>query len=120
MARTDTTRRTIVICVLLLASTLATFWPVIHSDFINYDDDNYVTDNPHVTSGLSLENMRWALSAYHASNWHPATWVSHMLDVQLFGLNPMGHHVTNLVLHATNTLLLFLLLKILTGAFWRS
>jgi Flp pilus assembly protein TadD len=120
MARTDTTRRTILVCLLLLASTLVTFWPVIHADFVNYDDDNYVTENSHVTSGLTQQNMVWSVTAFHASNWHPLTWVSHMVDVQLYGMNPVGHHITNLVLHGINTLLLFLLLKAMTGAFWRS
>jgi tetratricopeptide (TPR) repeat protein len=89
-------------------------------DFINYDDPYLIIDNPSVRSGLSLRNIQWAFSTFHASNWMPLTWLSHMLDVQLFGLNPGRHHMTSLILHMANTLLLYLVLKAMTGALWRS
>ena len=76
------------IAVLLVLVTIALYWPVTGHDFIGYDDDHYVLDNTHVTSGLTLENARWAFRSGYASNWHPVTWLSHMLDCQMFGLNP--------------------------------
>ncbi len=91
--------------------TLGAFWPVTTAGFINLDDPDYVTGNPVVQGGLTLKGIAWAFSTGHAGNWHPAAWISHMLDVQLFGLNPQGHHVVNLLLHVANTLLLFLVLR---------
>ncbi len=89
-------------------------------DFVNFDDGLYVTDNPLVQQGLTWDGAVWALQTTHASNWHPVVWFSHMLDCSLFGLFPGGHHLTNLLLHVLNTILLFLLLRRLTGAMWRS
>jgi len=108
------------LCALLAAVTAAAFAPVLGSQFILCDDPMYVTDNPRVLGGLSLDNVVWAFGAGAASNWHPLTWLSHMLDVQLFGLTPGWHHLTSLLLHVANTLLLFRLLENLTGAPWRS
>jgi protein O-mannosyl-transferase len=99
---------------------LLAYYPVIGNQFVNYDDPSYVTANDRVKSGITLDSIRWAFSAFYFYNWHPVTWISHMLDVQLFGLDPMGHHLTNLVLHLANTLLLFALFKRMTGAVWRS
>src|SRR5437867_175270 len=113
-------RRTISICVLLGAVTLASFWPVLHNSFINFDDPEYVTENPHVISGLTWENVAWAFRTGYAGNWHPLTWLSHMLDAQIFGLKPAGHHLTNLLFHIINTILLFLVLRRMTGTEWRS
>ncbi len=112
--------RTIVICAALAAAALAVFWPVLHHDFINYDDDVYVTENPEVRAGLTLDGLRWAWTTSHAANWHPLTWISHMLDCELFGLDPRGHHLTSLIAHVLNSQLLFLLLRRMTGAVWRS
>jgi protein O-mannosyl-transferase len=106
--------------VALIVATLATFWPVTRHSVVHYDDPMYVTENPHVTSGLTLEDLRWAMTTGYACNWHPVTWISHMLDVQLFGLRPGWHHFTSLLLHTTNALLLFVLLVRLTGAMRRS
>jgi hypothetical protein len=100
--------------------TLAVFWPLRLNEFLNYDDQEYVTANSHVQRGLSWEGLVWAFRTGHAANWHPVTWLSHMLDVQLFGLNPVGHHFTNLFFHIANTMLIFLLLQQITGATWRS
>ena len=108
------------LALLLALATIALYWPATHHDFINYDDPAYVTANVHVQNGLTLENLRWAFSNPVGGNWHPVTMLSHMLDCQLFGLKPWGHHLTSLLLHAVNTALVFLLLRTLTGAVWRS
>jgi tetratricopeptide (TPR) repeat protein len=88
--------------------------------FVDFDDPLYVTENPHVNGGITLESFVWAFTATHVSNWHPLTWLSHMLDCQLFRLNPLWHHLTSLLFHVTNTLLLFWVLKRMTGALWPS
>ena len=107
--------RTGLICLGLALATVAAFSGLVHAEFIKFDDRQYVTDNPHVTSGLTWANVKWAFTTGYASNWHPLTWISHMCDVQLFGLRPGGHHLVNVLLHAANTVLLFLLLRYLTG-----
>jgi tetratricopeptide (TPR) repeat protein len=108
------------ICALLVLAVLAVYLPVIKFSFLTYDDDYYVTRNPHVAGGLTSAGLRWAFTHVHSANWHPLTWLSHMLDCQLYGLAPAGHHLTNLLFHAANTVLLFLWLRSLTSAFWRS
>ena len=105
---------------LLLLATMLVYMRVIDFEFINFDDYQYIVDNPNVNSGLSWNNFIWAFSSFYHANWHPLTWVSHMLDVELFGLNPGFHHLTNLVLHLCNTLLLLMLLKKMSIAFWPS
>jgi len=100
--------------------TLIVFAPVRDAGFINYDDDRYVTENVHVRQGLTLEGLRWAWTTGHAANWHPLTWFSHMLDCELFGMDAGDHHLTSLVLHVINALLLFVVLDRMTGAAWRS
>ena len=104
----------------LVLVTMALYWPATRCAFVNYDDNVYVTDNPHVTGGLTLDNVRWAFVSGYASNWHPVTWLSHMLDCEFFGLEPWGHHLTSLLLHALNAALVFVLLWQMTGATWRS
>jgi cytochrome c-type biogenesis protein CcmH/NrfG len=94
--------------------------PSAHYDFIGYDDPPYVTDNPHVLAGLSWQNVLWAFTTGEAANWHPLTWLSHMLDVQLFGINPGAHHIMSVLLHLVNACLLFGLLFSMTGARGRS
>jgi len=113
-------RRDLILCALLAAGVLLVFWPVRSFEFLNYDDPEYVTDNPAVQHGLTQAGVAWAWQTSHASNWHPLTWVSHMLDFQFFGANPAGHHFTNLIFHLANALLLFLVIKRMTGAIWRS
>ena len=98
----------------------ALYWPVHSFEFINLDDPTYVLENPKVTRGLTWTGLTWGLTEFYGANWHPLAWWSHMLDVSLFGLNPTGHHLVNLALHALNAGLLFLLLHRLTGAYWRS
>jgi tetratricopeptide (TPR) repeat protein len=112
--------RTLLIALLIGAATLAAFWPVVHNEFIKFDDGFYVTLNPRVSSGLSWSNAGWAFRTGYQSNWHPLTWLSHMLDVQVFGLRPGWHHLVNLLFHAANAVLLFVLLQRMTGAVWRS
>ncbi len=109
-----------VICALLALATFAVFCPLLECDFVNFDDPKYVTSNAFVQRGLSCEGLRWAFTNTHAANWHPLTWLSHMLDVQLFGLNPGLHHLTNLSIHIANVLLLFLVLQRMTRAPGRS
>jgi hypothetical protein len=104
----------------LVAATLAAYEPIRHNDFVQYDDHIYVTENPNVTGGITLNSVIWAFTKPYASNWHPITWLSHMLDCEIYGLNPLGHHITNLLIHIANTLLLFLLLSKMTGTIWRS
>jgi Flp pilus assembly protein TadD len=99
----------------LVVATVLVFWPVLHSEFINLDDGVYVIDNLIVQRGLTLENVIWAFSDTSAGFYHPLTWLSHMLDCQLFGLNPGAHHLTNLLFHLANTLLLFWVLTRMTG-----
>jgi protein O-mannosyl-transferase len=105
----------LVLGLLLVVATLALYNPVSHHSFLNYDDDRYVTENLHVRAGLHWETVQWAFSTFDQANWHPLTWLSHALDCQLFGLNPAGHHYTNVLLHACNVLLLFFLLRRSTG-----
>ncbi len=106
--------------ILLAAIILATYWPVAGFDFVVYDDYSYITNNPVVQEGLSVRGLSWAFTTFHASNWHPLTWLSHMLDVELFGLDAGWHHLVNALIHLANSVLLFLVLRGMTGATWRS
>jgi tetratricopeptide (TPR) repeat protein len=118
MERNRESRRTVLICGMLGALTLGAFWPVVHHGFIRYDDPVYVTENARVLAGLSWDNVDWAFCTGEGGNWHPLTWLSHMLDVKIFGLNAGRHHLINLLLHTINTLLVFLVLKRMTRTFW--
>ena len=113
-------RRDLMVCLGLLAAIAVVYWPAARFDFINFDDPLYVTGNDHVKSGLTWDGLRWAFTTFSASNWHPLTWLSHMTDCQLFGQQPGPQHLVNVLLHAANTLLLFVLLRRLTGARGRS
>jgi Flp pilus assembly protein TadD len=108
------------ICLLLLAATLAVYSQVRNYDFVNYDDPEYVVKNIHVQAGLTAGSLLWALTSFDAANWFPLTWVSHMADYQFFGMESGWHHLTNVWLHALNALLLFAVLKRMTGARWPS
>ena len=101
---------------LLALFTLLVYLPAGHDSFLVYDDDDYVTDNQAVQDGLTWGDVKWAFTTGHAGNWHPMTWLSHMLDCQLFGLNPGPQHLVNVLFHLANTVLLFVLLLRLTGA----
>jgi len=111
-------RSQLFICLLLGAAVLAVYLQVANFDFITWDDDMYVTENAQVKAGLTRQGIRWAFTSIHAFNWHPLTWLSHMTDVQLYGLKPRGHHLTNLVFHLANTILWFLFFLWTTGAKW--
>jgi tetratricopeptide (TPR) repeat protein len=112
--------RTVFVCALLAILTWVAFWPTLRNGFVNYDDPEYVTENLHVQTGLTAANIRWAFTSQHGGNWHPVTSISHMLDVQLFGLKANWHHGVNLLFHTFNAMLLFVLLEGLTGRGWRS
>lgn len=104
----------------LLLPVLAVFAQAISFQFLTWDDPSYVTDNTQVRQGLSLGGIAWAFTTFQAANWHPLTWLSHMLDVSLFGLDPRGHHATSIGFHAANVILLYSFLLRATGARWRS
>ncbi len=108
------------IALLLALVTLAIYLPVLHDGFVNFDDDDYVTNNRVVKNGLTPAGIHWAFTTFHSANWHPVTWLSHMLDCQLFGLNPAAHHFVNALIHSANAALLFLLLLRLTKLKWPS
>ncbi len=110
----------LLLAVALAVATFAVYYPVGHLPFINYDDDLYVTENPHVQSGLQWDTLQWAFTTHDAANWHPLTWLSHALDFQLFGLTPAGPHIVNLLLHTLNVVLLFWVLWRATGFTGRS
>jgi hypothetical protein len=105
---------------LLVVLTAAVYYPAHRDPFLNYDDDDYVTANPRISHGLSWDTVEWSFTTYHASNWHPLTWLVHGVDVQLFGLNPARHHDVNVILHLMNVLLLFWVLQRATGYAGRS
>ncbi len=116
----STSKRNLILCLLLVTCTLAIYNGVNQNGFVNYDDDVYVTANRHVQAGLRWSAIRWAFTTFDAANWHPLTWISHALDYQLFKLNPTGHHYTSLLLHCANVVLLFLLLVEATQRIWPS
>lgn len=113
-------RRDLAVCVLLVLCTAAVYGQTVGHEFIPYDDNEYVYENPHVRRGLTWEGAGWALTTLWASNWHPLTWLSHMLDCELFGLQPGTHHLVNVLLHILSSVLLYLVLRHMTGAVWRS
>ena len=108
------------IYIILVLAILAAYEPVRHNGFVDYDDDQYVTENPHVNEGLSGESVLWAFTSFHFGMWHPLTSLSHIVNYELFGPNASGHHLTDLLLHIASTLLLFCILKKMTGAVWPS
>ena len=114
------THRKLIICLFLVAVTLAVFWSVKNYEFIHYDDDLYILNNPRVQDGLTIDSITWAFTSTHTGNWYPLTWLSMMLDYALYEMNPAGYHWTNLLFHIANTLLLFFLLSRMTGAVWKS
>ena len=108
------------ICGFLLLAVAFVFGQTVHHDFVDFDDNDYVYQNPYVLRGLTTEGIVWASTATHSNNWHPFTWLSHMLDCQLYGRRPGGHHLTSVLLHAANAVLLFLVLRRMTGDLWPS
>ena len=113
-------RRNILVLLCLALAIAAVYWPVRRFEFTNYDDLMYVVENPRVQGGLTFENLIWAFRTTHTFNWHPLTWLSLMLDSQLFGTGAGGYHLVNVWLHIANTLLLFSVLNRMTRALWRS
>lgn len=120
MHPSDRLRELILLGAVLFSATVVVFWPVLNHEFVNYDDPDYVTDNDWVKRGLTWEGAKWAFTTGHASNWHPLTWLSHMLDVRLFGVTPGAHHAVSVLFHAANSVLVLLWLWRMTGAVWRS
>ncbi|HQJ08603.1 MAG TPA: tetratricopeptide repeat protein, partial [Deltaproteobacteria bacterium] len=112
--------RTILISLILAAVVAVVYWQVVGHGFTSLDDRLYIMENPNVASGLSSGNVAWAFTAFHASNWHPLTWISHMIDCQIFGMRPGMHHFVSMLFHMANSLLLFLVLRRMTGMVWRS
>jgi tetratricopeptide (TPR) repeat protein len=104
----------------LVAVTFVAYEPIRHNGFVNYDDTSYITENPHINQGITQQSVIWAFTEVYSANWHPLTWLSHALDRQVFGLNPVGHHFVSVVLHIVNVLLLFWILTNITGAIWPS
>ena len=115
-----TENRTALASLVLFFIIQGTFTPCIGNGFVNWDDNEYVYLNPHVKSGLTLPNILWAFHSNVGANWHPLTMILHMLNCQIFGLDPWGHHLVNLLLHSTTVVLVFLLFKQMSGAFWKS
>jgi protein O-mannosyl-transferase len=113
-------RQDLLIGLLLAAVTLTLYWPVQSFDFVNFDDRVYVADNQQVHGGLSMESLRWSFTTFHAGNWHPLTWISHMVDFEAYQLNAGGHHWTNVLIHTTSVVLLFLVLSATAGTLWLS
>lgn len=113
-------RRVLFIGLFLGVLTVAVYGQMIGHGFISFDDESYITQNPMVQRGLSIDGLVWAFTSPHVYNWHPLTWLSHMADVQLFGQQAGGHHLAGLLFHVANTLLLFLVLRTMTGSLWRS
>jgi protein O-mannosyl-transferase len=113
-------RQTSIFCLLLVVIALVSYSPAAHNRFIAFDDANYIFMNPHIQGGVTLDTVKWSFTTFHEGNWHPLTWLSHALDYQLFHSNPVGHHYVNLLIHAANAVLLFLLLMRATSAAWAS
>ncbi len=113
-------RHEFLICLMLVITTYFVYRQVISHSFVTYDDGLYITENLRVQAGLTLENLFWSFSTHHAGNWHPLTWISHMLDVEFFGLNAGGHHLTSVFFHTLNSLLVFLVFRRKTGDIWQS
>ena len=120
MSQLPKRRVVVLLCLALAAATFIAYESVRRNDFVNFDDNLYITDNEMVNVGLTGRGFVWAFTCYHAHNWHPVTWLSHMLDCSWFGLNPAGHHLMNVLFHAGNAVLLLLLLYRWTGRLWPS
>lgn len=113
-------KQNVFLILFLILATLVAYEPVRHNDFVGLDDADYIYQNPHVNRGMTSESLKWAFTTLHSGNWHPLTWISHMLDCEIFGLNPAGHHLVNVLFHIANTVLLFYILNMTTGGSWGS
>ncbi len=114
-----TIRENLLVCLFLSLITFAVYWQVQTHVFV-WDDQQYIANNHHIKSGLTLESISWAFTSTYAANWHPLTWLSHTLDIHIYGMEPGGHHLTNVFFHIANTLLLFLIFRRMTNALWQS
>jgi hypothetical protein len=112
--------RTAVLAAAIALAALLAFAPAVRNDFINYDDDQNLIKNVHLQQGLTADSLRWAFTNLEFQNWHPLTWISHMLDFQLFGMQAGGHHAVSVAIHAGSAAVLFVVFNALTGALWRS
>lgn len=115
----STIKKELLICLFIILSTMAVYWQVSQHTFV-FDDDLYVAKNRHIRNGLSLKSIAWAFTTTHSANWHPVTWLSHLTDITLWGLNPGRHHLTNLFFHTMNALLLFYVFRRFTGDIYQS
>jgi tetratricopeptide (TPR) repeat protein len=115
-----TSRYAVFICLFLVVVTLIVYLQVASHGFVTFDDGLYITENIRVRGGITLENIAWSFTTTHSSNWHPLTWMSHMLDVSLFGMHPGSHHLVSLFFHLANSLLLFFVFRQMTGDIWQS
>ena len=104
----------------LIGIIISVYWQVSSFEFVGFDDNEYVYDNPRVSSGISIENLTWSFTAFHSNNWHPLTWISYMVDCEFFGLDPGWHHIVNVFFHIANALLLFYVFRKMTGFLWQS
>jgi protein O-mannosyl-transferase len=120
MGQTPDRKQSLLICFMLTLVTFASYWQVKNNAFIDFDDPLYVTENKNVQSGFTPDAFKWAFTTNQAYNWHPLTWFSLFLNYRLFGLNPAGYHFTNLIFHVANSILLFLVFRLMTGTLWRS
>lgn len=120
IAKSSQTRLVAIVALVLVILTFTAYWRTLGNRFIEFDDGTYVFANTHIQQGITPQSLRWAFNIGFASNWHPLTWISHMVDYRVFGLNPMGHHLVSLLLHVLNTVLLLLVLRRMTGSLWRS
>ena len=110
----------ILIVLFLFIITFIAYWQVLNHDFVNFDDNQYIYENRFVQQGLTFKSIIWAFTTIHMANWHPLTWLSHIIVFDFFGFNPSGHHLTNLFLHILNTILLYLIFKLMTDRLWQS
>ncbi|MGD0078005.1 MAG: hypothetical protein ABSB91_05175 [Sedimentisphaerales bacterium] len=108
--------KTLLVCVILAATVFVAFAGVRKNDFVNYDDDSYIIENPQVQNGLNLKSIAWAFTTIHTGYWHPLTWLSHIIDCSVFGLKPAGHHLVSVGFHIANVILMFLILKAMTDS----
>ncbi len=113
-------RVTLLIYIALAAGIIIAYEPIRHNGFVKYDDASYIVENPHIAEGITQQSLTWAFTKSYSSNWHPLTWLSHILDYQVFGLNPLGHHLVSVLFHIVNAMLLFWIIKNITGAMWAS
>jgi tetratricopeptide (TPR) repeat protein len=116
----DQVRPDVLICLIVVLATLSIYWQVRNFEFINLDDNLHLIENPRLLGGFTLENIKWAFRYDHITYWHPVTWLSYMLNVQLYGMKPGGHHMANVLIHIINGLLLFVIFHKATGALWKS